>query len=109
MKQAVGLEAKPPAAQTHREAGVGGVYMAPLIQEAPQCAYPSTSEESGLTPNAANYLVGQSRDGGELARGNRLADTEGFCKSQVTLNSRLGRQRAAAGMPQRFSQRPGGL
>ena len=59
--------------------------------------------------NAANYLVGQSRDGGEWALGNRLSDTQGFCKSQVTLNSRLGRQRATTGMSQRLSQRPGGL
>jgi hypothetical protein len=36
-------------------------------------------------------------------------DTGGFCKSQVTLNSRLVRQRAAAGMPQQFSQPPESL
>src|ERR1035441_5034235 len=32
---------------------------------------------------------GRSRDGSELARGNRSVDTEGFCKSQMTLNSGL--------------------
>ena len=32
---------------------------------------------------------GRSRDGSEFARGNRSVDTEGFCKSQMTLNSGL--------------------
>ena len=61
----------------------------------------------GLTQRMISW--GRSRDGGELARGNRFVDTEGCCQSQVTLHSRLGPQRAAAGLPPRFSQRPGGL
>jgi hypothetical protein len=32
---------------------------------------------------------GRGRDGSEFARGNRSVDTEGFCKSQMTLNSGL--------------------
>src|ERR1035437_2580013 len=32
---------------------------------------------------------GRSRDGSEFARGNKSVDTEGFCKSQMTLNSGL--------------------
>src|ERR1035438_3973961 len=38
---------------------------------------------------------GRSRDGSEFARGNRSVDTEGFCKTQMTLNSGLRRLRAA--------------
>ena len=40
---------------------------------------------------------GRSRDGSEFARGNRSVDTEGFCKSQMTLNSGLRWQRATLG------------
>jgi hypothetical protein len=40
---------------------------------------------------------GRSRDGSGFARGNRSVDTEGFCKSQMTLNSGLRRQRATLG------------
>ena len=58
---------------------------------------------SGMEAAAADVTQriiswGQSRDGGELARGNRFVDTERFCKSQVPLNSRLGHQREAAGL-----------
>jgi hypothetical protein len=40
---------------------------------------------------------GRSREGSGFAHGNRSVDTEGFCKSQVTLNSGLRWLRATLG------------
>jgi hypothetical protein len=41
----------------------------------------------GVTQRIVSW--GRSRDGSEFARGNRSVDTEGFCNSQMTLNSGL--------------------
>ena len=45
-------------------------------------------------PHAVTQRIvswGRSRDGSEFVRGNRSVDTEGFCKSQMALNSGLRR------------------
>ena len=47
----------------------------------------SVSALHGVTQRIVSW--GRSRDGSEFARGNRSLDTEGFCKSQMTLNSGL--------------------
>src|ERR1035437_4864604 len=41
----------------------------------------------GVTQRIVSW--GRSRDGSEFAHGNRSVDTEGFCKSQMALNSGL--------------------
>src|ERR1035441_1165977 len=43
------------------------------------------SPANGVTQRIVSW--GRSRDGSEFARGNKSVDTEGFCKSQMTLNS----------------------
>ena len=61
-------------------------HLAWLLQRRGKSRLAVTTDQSLLGVTQRIISWGQSRDGGELARGNRFVDTEGFCKSQVTLN-----------------------
>ena len=69
----------------------------------PRATFKPTAWGGDYDPQATHIVTqrivswGRSRDGSGFARGNRSVDTEGFCKSQMTLNSGLRRQRATLG------------